>query len=248
MLETNSVVISPSIAADWVCLDIETGNAPEDAINRKLEEWKPPANVKDPEKIESRRAEAADKIRDKAALLDASPILCIAAVASNGDRVVFDGMSQVMTNIPEWIVVGQGNERDMLFAFREWLNKVAMPDETELTGHNINMFDIPKLRSAFIRHRLKIPAALALGRTRSFDLMKVFKGFSMEHRDNFYPSLDLVADTLGLEKPKAVISGADVPRLHEAGEYATIVSYCAIDTLTAAQAYLLMSGKSPELT
>ncbi|MFI3123424.1 MAG: hypothetical protein QX194_05795 [Methylococcales bacterium] len=64
-------------AAKFVALDIETGNAPIEAVENSIENWKAPKNWK-PETVEAKRAEHAEKKRDKAALLDARPILCIA--------------------------------------------------------------------------------------------------------------------------------------------------------------------------
>jgi hypothetical protein len=66
--------------AKFVALDIETGNAPAEAVENAVENWKAPKNWK-PETVENKRAEMAEKKRDKAALLDASSILCIVRAA-----------------------------------------------------------------------------------------------------------------------------------------------------------------------
>jgi hypothetical protein len=50
---------------NYLVLDIETGYANQSDINHQLKQWSPPSNIKDPEKIASRRAEAELKIRDK---------------------------------------------------------------------------------------------------------------------------------------------------------------------------------------
>ena len=60
--------------AKFVAIDIETGNAPHHAVENAIDNWKAPKNWK-PETVEAKREEMATKKRDKAALLDASPIL-----------------------------------------------------------------------------------------------------------------------------------------------------------------------------
>jgi hypothetical protein len=74
----------------YIVTDIETGSCSNEQIQAALSAWKPPANVRDPEKIEVRRKEAEIRLRDKSALLDGSPILCT-GVCSDTQAVVFDG-------------------------------------------------------------------------------------------------------------------------------------------------------------
>jgi hypothetical protein len=108
------------------------------------------------------------------------------------------------------------------------------------------------LRNAYIRHGLKLPEILK-PRLRdemtaeTVDTMSLFKAFSMEHRDDFMISLDAVAVGLGIERPKQIIDGAQVPKLHREGRYESILIYCAIDTATTARAWQLMSGNAPDL-
>ena len=238
-----------SAPARWLVLDIETGDAPDDAIATAVENWKPPANIKDTTKIEARRAEAAQKRAKRAALLDASPILCV-AVKSNHWAGVFSGIGGA--EIKGCNVLASNSEADMLKALRVFLDRDTAP-ETVVVGHNIRAFDLAKLRNAYLRHRLKLPAILT---PRILDGEQVaavvdtallFKAFSMEHRDDFCQSLDVVATSLGIPRPKGIISGADVPRLHKAGEHAAILTYCAVDTECTARAFLLMTGPAEDL-
>lgn len=231
--------------ARWLVLDLETGNAPEPAIQAAIAAWKPPANIKDGDKIEARREEAAAKIRDKAALLDASPILCVALVTEAATWLV-NGMDASAPAVEGWEVIGSGDERGLLLDLRDWLDRHT-DTATVIGGHNVRGFDLPKLRAAYLRHRLRLPALLQprLGSEPApevVDTMSLFKAFSMEHRDDYMISLDTVADGLGIVHPKGVICGADVPRLHQAGEYAAILTYCAIDAATTAVAFQLMTG------
>lgn len=231
--------------ADWIVLDLETGNAPDEGVEKALANWKPPANFKDPEKIEAKRQEAADAIREKAALLDASPVLCVAVVTPE-TRIVFNGMDTATDHIPGWRVVLADGERGMLIALRTWLDASTCPD-TVLAGHNVRGFDLPKLRHAYLRHRLRLPGILqpaygdAAGVT-VIDTMHLFKSFSMEHRDAYGVSLATVAESLGLTCHKEMLNGAAVPKLHAAGEFLPILQYCALDTLLTANVFQLLTG------
>ena len=229
--------------AKFVALDIETGNAPSEAVENAVENWKAPKNWK-PETVEAKREEMATKKRDKAALLDASPILCIACRTDN-NSTIFHSMGETDLKI-NWTVSDHENEQEMLIKFRTWADSTITTD-TVIAGHNLTAFDLPKIRNAFIRHRLKLPMFL-LPQLRGevgndiIDTMKLAKAYTMEHRDTLMISLDTLADILNIERPKQAMSGAEVPAAHERGEFAPILIYCCIDTETTAQAAQLMLG------
>src|SRR5579872_1949576 len=86
----NHTALNP---AHVVCLDIETGHADEKYIKAEIERWEPPSNYKDPDKIEAKRKEDAEKIRERSALLDGSPIVCIAARTEKVGRI-FNGINR----------------------------------------------------------------------------------------------------------------------------------------------------------
>lgn len=250
MFTNAAVAVLPQSAAAWLVIDIETGDAPAEAVAAAIADWKAPANVKDPEKIEVRRQEAIAKFNGKAALLDASPILCV-AIQTDRARLVFNGMDASAPTIDGWPVVPCGDERGLLLALRAWLDANTGP-ETMLAGHNLRAFDLPKIRHGYIRHGLKLPNVLRpkLGdeaKNEVVDTATLFKAFSMEHRDDFCPALDTVAASFGIPRPKQHMTGADCPRLFREGEFATILIYCAVDVATTARAYQLMTGTAPDL-
>ena len=248
---TTCLTIETSVAAaEWLALDIETGDAPEEAVAVALETWTPPANVKDPVKLEARRAEAIQKARERAALLDASPVLCIAAQTER-ERISFNGMNNEAYSIEDWTVVPCGDERGMLIAFRAWADRSADAG-TLLVGHNLRSFDLPKLRARYVHYRLRLPKVLTPKLrdedwNETVDTMTLYKAFSMEHRDERYIALDTVAAGLGIPRPKEIISGADVPRLHHEGQHHAVLTYCCVDTLTATRAFQLMTSCAPDL-
>jgi hypothetical protein len=79
------------------------------------------------------------------------------------------------------------------------------------------------------------------------DTMRMIKYCSMENALEQFVSLDTIARVLGIPTPKAVITGADCPRLHREGEHGVILTYCALDVATTERAYLLMTGQAQEL-
>jgi hypothetical protein len=234
--------------AKFLALDIETGNAPAEAVENAVSNWKAPKNWK-PETVEAKREEHAQAKREKAALLDASPILCIAC-RTEKMNVIFSSMGKTDLNI-SWELSEHDNEREMLQAFRKWANSIVNT-ETVITGHNLTAFDLPKIRNAFIRHRLQLPLFLTPAlrdetKNEIIDTMKLAKAYTMEHRDDFAISLDTLAGILNIERPKQAMSGAEVPAAYERGEIAPILIYCAIDTETTAQAAELMLGVAANL-
>lgn len=248
---TTAIPIIPQRSAAFVVLDIETGDADPQAIAAAIDAWKPPTNIKDEEKIATRRQEAAAKIAERAALLDASPILC-AAIQTDQVQMIFNGMDTTAPLIEGWSVLPCGNERGLLLALRAWLDAHTSAD-TVLVGHNIRAFDLPKLRQAYIRHSLKLPNRLrALRRdespTETVDIAFLFKAFSIEHRDEFCPALNTVATAFGLTNPKSLITGADCPRLYREGQFQTILVYCALDCATTTRAYQLMASSATDMT
>ncbi|EXJ16946.1 ribonuclease H-like domain-containing protein [Imhoffiella purpurea] len=235
------VTLTQTAAARYVVLDIETGDAPEDAIQAALGSWKAPKNWK-PETVEKNRAEAAEKIRSKAALLDASPILCVGA-RTDREAIMFNGMGEAgPLELSGWSVRSYPDEGAMLAGMAAWLDTQTDAD-TILIGHNVRAFDLPKIRGAFVRHRLALPACLKPrtdGSQPMTDTMSLFKSFSMEHRDAFAVGLDVVCTAFGIPRPKQVISGDDVPRLHREGHFAEILIYNAIDVDATTEIYRLM--------
>lgn len=232
--------------ARYVVIDLETGDAPPDAVEAALGAWKPPKTWK-PETVEAKRAERAEAINGKAALLDASPILCV-AIKTDRTAVILHGMSDEGHEVPGWLCLPCVDERGLLVALRSILENTTGPDSV-VVGHNVVGFDLPKLRNAYVRHRLALPAILApVGEMQPvFDTMRQIRLFSMENADERFVSLDTVARVLGIPQHKGIVSGSEVPRMHRDGEHAAILVYCCLDTSTTEQAYLLMTNTGPAL-
>lgn len=242
-------IVSPLRPAEFVVLDLETGNAPAEAVAAAMTAWKAPSNWK-PETVAAKRKEAAERFADKAALLDASPILCV-AIQTDRARFIFNGMSDDEPSIEGWRVIGCHDEAGMLRTLRGWLDSGTTP-ATVIVGHNAKAFDLPKLRHAYVRNSLRLPDLLKPrlrdeDKAELVDTASLFKAFSMEHRDDFCPSLDIVAASFGIPRPKEHMSGADCPRLYREGQFAAILTYCAVDVATTTRVYQLMTSTAPDI-
>lgn len=237
--------------ARLVCLDIETGHADKKSIENEISRWKPSGNAKDEDKIQAAKERFAQKTKEKSALLDASPIACI-SVRTDRVGVVFNAMDKKNYIVDHSQVISGGNEIKMLIDFREWLDTIT-DDKTVLIGFNIFGFDLPRIRAAFMRHRLKLPQVLTPrvlddDKQPIIDVMRMFlKGFTADCAGDFYISLQEVEHRLGLPEYKDKINGAEIPDLIEKGEIKKVLTYCAVDTMSTLQAYMLMSSLSPEM-
>lgn len=230
--------------AGMMVIDIETGYADENAIEAQIKRWTPPGNVKDPEKIEARRAEAAEKIREQSALLDAAPITVISAKTETA-TVIFTAF-QTSEKVEGVSILPANSEKEMLMLFSIWAN-VSTAQDTVIAGHNIIGFDLPKLRGAYLRHRQPLPGILSIGmssedRNPVLDSMLKFRYFSAEHSNGDWVGLDVVAASLGVRQHKNIVSGADVPRLHAEGKYRELLLYAALDISVEWEVCRLMAG------
>lgn len=230
--------------ARYVVLDLETGFAPQPAIDAALEGWKPPRTWKE-ETVSAKREEMRAKAEEKSSLLDASPIICL-ALKTDRMTVILNGMDALSYDVPGWLCLPCMDERGLLVALRTILEASAAPS-TVIAGHNILGFDLPKIRNAYLRHRLHLPTALGDFDQPVTDTMRQIRYFSMEQADERYVSLDTVARVLGIPQPKQIITGADCPRLHKEGRIAEILTYCCLDVATTERAYLLMTGHAADL-
>lgn len=237
------IAVHSTEPARYAVMDIETADADAEAIAEAKAALKAPKNWK-AETTERKRGEREAAIEEKAALMDAAPIICL-CLKTNRMAVSLNGMSDESFDIPGWCVIPCENEQNLLVLLRILLN-ASTCQETELVGHNFG-FDAGKLRQAYIRHRLYLPNALVPGATPIFDTMHQVKHFSAEYNKELFISMENMTRILRLPQPKQIIQGSDCPRLYREGRYQEILIYNAIDGETTERAYLLMSGQSPEL-
>lgn len=228
------------------CFDIETGNASKEDINAKALEAKIPAKAKTEEEQRAAKIEAYQKAVDKAALLDRAPIMVLCAATEAGNTV----WSCIPTKCPVKTMPGLhaeirnfATEKEMLLDVRDWLAE-RTSEMTEIIGFNSRGFDVPKLRNAYIRHKLQMPALFIPGVNPHYDVMKEYlRNYTTEFNGHPYVKLKTVQNRLGLPQYKEFISGADAPKLAEQGQDKLVIPYCYMDTMTTYLAYKFMTGQ-----
>ena len=227
------------------CFDIETGNASAEDISTKAQETKVPAKAKTDEDIRAAKIEAYQDAVNKSALLDRAPIMCLAA-ATDAGNVVWSCIPdpcpvKTMPNMNAEIRNFK-TEKEMLVDLRDWLAERTSP-QTEIIGFNSRGFDLPKLRNAYIRHKLQMPAIFIPGANPHYDVMKEYLWYyTTEFQNRPYVKLKVVQNRFGLPEYKEVISGADAPRLAAEGKSKIVIPYCYMDTMTTYLAYQFMTG------
>lgn len=225
--------------ATRLVIDCETADASPDDIAAAAERYKVPSNIKDMAKREARKGEAAAKLVERAALLDSSPIVCLAAKTET-QSVLFNGMDSMCYHVDGWTVLGCSNEKMMLDAFSLW-TRSACDENTLVVGHNVMRWDLPKLRVRTVWHRLPLPAILDPAQS-VYDTMKAFRYFSAQNYDEIFVSLDLICATFGLPRKRPLLNGADIPRLYREARYAEICTYNCCDVALTEAVFLLMAG------
>lgn len=230
----------------WLALDIETaGGRPEDAESWMRANWAPSPKWK-PETIGARYLEMLGKKTERLALLDASPIISVAIRTPLEFGVWHSMQAAPPSTVQGAFVHGFATEREMLSAFRTFLAG-RTNEETLLVGHNILHFDLPRLRQAFLRNGLQLPAVLSADGQPAFDTMREFcRRFSADS-DSGMIGLDELLKKIGLPSHKDIASGADVPGLFAAGQFETILRYTLLDVATEADVFLRLTGCSPSL-
>ena len=213
-----------------VCIDIETGAAPEKSWKHLIENWEPPGSIKDEAKIDARRCAHAGKVREKANLLNDSPIVCIGVGYMKDGEIRAD--------------VQSGLERDQLQWFTDWWNEYAA-QTAMIVGHNILNFDLPKLRLAYIRHGMALPRWLSIMpglKQPVFDTMREFRYISTEHSQDRFVSFNAVCHALRIDKHPDDIDGSEVQQYLDAGDLDKVIFHCRQDVQRELLAARLMMG------
>lgn len=126
---------------DFITVDIETGPLPDGELSEFAPKFKPPGNYKDPEKIEAKRIEHMDKVREGAAL---SPLT---------GRVLAIGFKR--SSASDVTILMDEDEASMLREFTDMFSRVT--DGTHFVTFNGNTFDWPFIIKRCWRHRIDFP-------------------------------------------------------------------------------------------
>jgi len=232
-------------AYDYLVLDAETRNAPEEWAEEWFNTtWRAPGNYTDPKKIAAKRKEAWEKTLDKLALLPCSPMTAIGLKSETELRCLHCMWEHApkVREVNGWpgMVEGFSDERKM-FETLSVLLAAKADAETLLAGFNCRYFDFPALRRALARLKMPIPEVLLNPEQPMFDNMEKWCRLFAGSREMF-ANCPEVSVGLGIEPHK--VSGAVVPELFANGEFELVVDKVLLDVLEEEQQFLRMTGRS----
>jgi hypothetical protein len=232
--------VDHALPYQWLCIDIETGHGrPEDCERLMRLTWAPDKRWKD-DTIGKRYKEALQKKIEKRALIDESPIKVVSLRSDSELRCLHWIEPHEAKQISGGLVEGFATQREMLIALRALLDARVIGD-TPIVGHNIIGFDLPRLRWAYIKERLRLPDALHAFEQATYDVMREFCRRYTVNKDIMI-SFDEVLEQFGLPSHKGIVSGPDIPDLIEQGETDLVVQYALLDVVAESDLFLRMTG------
>ncbi|MBC7873731.1 MAG: 3'-5' exonuclease [Ferruginibacter sp.] len=137
------------------------------------------------------------------------------------------------------------DEKLILIAFNEMLNKWATGEPKFLCAHNGKEFDFPYLCRRMIVNGLAIPAILNSSGKKPWEISHLDTLELWKFGDfKSFTSLNLLAYTLGIPTPKDDIDGSMVWEVYwKEKNLQRIITYCQKDVVTVAQILLRMNGE-----
>lgn len=229
----------------YLVLDIETNDGSPDEVEAALRaRWLPPANHKTPQAVGSAWLELVERRRERLALADQAPvaIVSLVGVTETGRelRALHCLEAAEIRYFEGAAVEGFASERAMLAALRGLLDQFTTPD-TELVGHNVAGFDLPKLRYRYVKHGLRLPMALAGAGAPVYDTMRRFcRDFSKDEQP--FVSLDWLLKEFGIPSHKGEMDGSKVPAYIAERRFDELLRYALRDVLVEEELYLRMTG------
>jgi predicted PolB exonuclease-like 3'-5' exonuclease len=139
------------------------------------------------------------------------------------------------------------DERKLLNAFNEMLEKFTANAGKKLCAHNGQEFDYPYIARRTLINGLRLPKILDVAgakpweiKDRLLDTLQMWKFGDYKN----YTSLDLLCAVFDIPTPKDDIDGSQVARVYyQEGDLDRIIRYCEKDTLALANLMLRYKGE-----
>jgi predicted PolB exonuclease-like 3'-5' exonuclease len=217
-------------------LDIET--VPQYASYAELpEEWKALWHLKAQFLLRNKEEETFEIIYPRAGIYaEFGKIICISCGCVNG--------SSADKKITLKSFYGD-DEKSVLLQFSEMLDKWTTDGSKFLCAHNGKEFDFPYLCRRLVVNNLPIPQILQLSGKKPWEVNHLDTLDLWKFGDyKSYTSLNLLANTLGIQTPKDDIDGSLVWEVYWIEKnIGRIIAYCQKDVVTVAQIFLRMIGE-----
>ena len=139
------------------------------------------------------------------------------------------------------------DERKLLSAFNDMLEKFTANSGKKLCAHNGQEFDFPYIARRTLINKLKVQKILDIAgakpwevKDRLLDTLQMWKFGDYKN----YTSLDLLCAVFDIPTPKDDIDGSQVAKVYyEEGDLDRIIRYCEKDTLALANLMLRYKGE-----
>jgi hypothetical protein len=218
-------------------LDIET--VPQQpSFERLPEDWQKLWELKSQNLLRNKEEETASTIYPRAGIYaEFGKIICISCGFMQGTG---DNRKQILKSF------AGDDEKILLLAFNDMLNKWSDTGNRFLCAHNGKEFDFPYLCRRMIINGVPVPSLLNIAGKKPWevshlDTMELWKFGDFKS----YTSLNLLAHTLGIPTPKDDIDGSMVWEVYwKEKNLPRIVTYCQKDVVTVAQILLRLGGES----
>lgn len=136
------------------------------------------------------------------------------------------------------------DEKALLKAFSELIDKFFTSSEHQFCGHNIKEFDIPFICRRMIIQHLPLPKVLQINSKKPWEtnLLDTLDFWKFGDYKN-YTSLKLLTAILGIPTPKDDIDGSQVATVYyKENNLKRISTYCEKDVIATAQVWLRLNG------
>lgn len=147
------------------------------------------------------------------------------------------------------------NDKDVLFKFISSVAGIKNCTDVNkstihLCAHYGKVFDFPFIAKRILLNKLPLPAMFDYGHLKPWELNYMIDTIDAWRfgRMDVNISLDMLADSLGIDSPKAKMNGKDVNYVfYKEKDLAKIAEYCEEDILALARVYLSLKGDYKEL-
>ncbi|MBZ4189274.1 3'-5' exonuclease [Niabella beijingensis] len=217
-------------------LDIET--VPQYASFSEVPEaWKHLWERKSASILRNREEETPESVYERAGIYaEFGKIVCISC------GIIQGGVNQRKIILKSFY---GDDEKQLLGAFAEMLQKFSANEQKYLCAHNGKEFDFPYLCRRMLINGVPIPLLLNTAGKKPWevnhlDTMELWKFGDFKS----YTTLNLLAHALGVPTPKDDIDGSMVAEVYyQERQIERIATYCQKDVITVAQIFLKMSGE-----
>ena len=211
----------PKNTATNIVFDLETVAVPmtPEIMARRLEDYKPPANYKDPVKIEAHRKEFIESVEERHKF------------RVGGCRIVSAAFGEIVDGD---VVNIQGKcHEDPAQVVKFAVDYLDEYPEYRLIGYNILGFDLPQLMFALHKYNLRLRCPQS--KWAPIDMMDKWRGYGMKE----------LAESFGIPTMKDeagnTLDGGAVGGLFDLGALDVIEAYNKHDVLMEGHLFLAMS-------